>query len=162
MQIRRRQAYVAVLSVVVVMALGSSALAQGNSSIGTWKLNLAKSTFSPGPAPKSQTLKISAFGFGVTTTVDVVAADGTKQHWTYTAGYDEKDVQITGNNPNGDRAARKRISDSTAETRIKKAGKITVVNTGVVSADGKTYTVTAKGVDAQGRALSNVLVFDKQ
>lgn len=92
MRIRPRQGCLAVVSSLVV-ALGSSALAQDNSSIGTWKLNVAKSTFSPGPAPKSQTLKIAAFGFGVTTTVDVVAADGTMQHWTYTAGYDGRDVR---------------------------------------------------------------------
>jgi hypothetical protein len=147
---------------LVVAALWNSALAQGNSSIGAWKLNIAKSTFSPGPPPKSQTLKIVAFGLGVTTTVDVVTADGETQHWTYTAGYDERDVRITGNNPNGDAAARKRISSTTTVTTIKRAGKVTLVNTGVVSADGKTYTVTSKGTDVQGRSVSNVLVFDKQ
>lgn len=47
MQISRRQAYLAVISGFVVMTLGSSAFAQGNTSIGTWKLNLTKSTFSP-------------------------------------------------------------------------------------------------------------------
>ena len=37
---------------------GSTAFAQGaDLMLGTWKLNLAKSTYSPGPAPKSQTLK---------------------------------------------------------------------------------------------------------
>ena len=35
-----------------------------------------------------------------------------------------------------------------------------MVNTGVVSADGETYTVAAKGTDAQGRAVNNGLVFD--
>jgi hypothetical protein len=102
-----------------------------NSSVGTWKLNIAKTTFGPGPGPKSQTLKIEAFGLGVPPTVDVVTADSTTQHWTYTAGYDAKDVRITGNNPNGDTAARKHISATTTETTIKKAGRVTIVNTGV-------------------------------
>jgi len=32
-----------------------------DNNIGTWKMNVAKSKFSPGPAPKSQTLKIEAW-----------------------------------------------------------------------------------------------------
>jgi hypothetical protein len=40
-------------------------------------LNLAKSKYSPGPAPKSQTLKIEAWGDdGVKYTADGVGADG--------------------------------------------------------------------------------------
>lgn len=162
MRIRPQQACLAVVSTLFGVALGSVVLAQSNTSAGTWRLNVGKSTFSPGPPPRSQTLKIQTFGLGVTTTVDVVAADGTTQHWTYTAGYDERDVRITGNDPSGDMAARKRINSSTTVTTIKRMGKVTTVNTGVVSADGKTYTVTATGTDAQGRAVNNVLVFDKQ
>lgn len=63
----------------------------------------------------------------MTTSVDVVSADGTTQHWTYTAGYDEKDVPITGNNPNGDRAARKRISATTTETNCASAPAAAIV-----------------------------------
>jgi hypothetical protein len=126
-------------------------------------LNLTKSKYSPGPPPRSTTLKIEAAGMGrVITTVDAVAADGAVQHWTYSGGYDSKDAPITGNNPNGDAVSRKRVNPSTTETTFKKAGKVTLVNTVVVSADGKTLTVTAKGTDPQGRAVDNLQVYDKQ
>ena len=59
----------------------------------------------------------------MTTTVDVVTADGMAQHWSYTAGYDERDVRITGNDPNGDMAARKRINPLTTVTTIKRMGQ---------------------------------------
>jgi hypothetical protein len=51
---------------VVALTLTVSGLlpAQSNPSIGTWKLNLAKSKYSPGPPPKSQTTKIEAVGMG--------------------------------------------------------------------------------------------------
>src|SRR5579864_1835406 len=42
-------------------ALGSVASAQGD-RVGTWELNLAKSTFSPGPALKRQILTFQAAG----------------------------------------------------------------------------------------------------
>jgi hypothetical protein len=35
-------------------------------------------------------------------------------------------------------------------------------NTRVVSADGKTLTITVKGTDAQGKAVDNVQVYEKQ
>ena len=161
MRIRLGQTHVVVG--LLALALGTSVLAQSNSSVGTWKLNLTKSKYSPGPAPRSTTLKIEAAGMGrVITTVDAVAADGAVQHWTYSGGYDGKDAPITGNNPNGDAVSRKRVNPSTTETTFKKAGKVTLVNTVVVSADGKTLTVTAKGTDPQGRAVDNLQVYDKQ
>jgi len=45
--------------------------------LGTWKLNVAKSKFSPGPPPKSMIVKSAAAeGGGFTYTSDTVAADG--------------------------------------------------------------------------------------
>jgi len=137
-------------------------LAQGNSSVGSWELNVAKSKFSADPAPKSVSLKIEVAGMAATTTVDAVAADGATQHWTYTAAYDGVDVPVTGINQYGDMASRKRISETTTETTFKKAGKTTSVNTIVVSADSKMLTVTSKGADAEGAAAGSVMVYDRQ
>ena len=50
------------LSLTLTMAFGSLALAQGKTRIGTWELNLEKSTFSPGPAPRQQTLTFQEKG----------------------------------------------------------------------------------------------------
>lgn len=59
-------------------------------------------------------------------------------------------------------AARKRISPTTTEVVYLKGTKVITNNTVVVSADGKTLTVTAKGVDAAGTPVNNVQVFTKQ
>jgi hypothetical protein len=74
---------------------------------------------------------------------------------------DWKDVPAAGS-PTFDMVSRRRISPTTTEATYKKAGKVVTVNTVVVSADGKTLTATAKGTDAQGRAVSNVQVYEKQ
>ena len=146
---------------LVVLALGISAMAQGNSSVGTWKLDVAKSKYSPGPAPKSSTLKIEASGMGVTSTIDTVQADGTTQHITYGGAYDGKPVPATGVSTY-DMVTRKRNSPTTTEAVYLKGTKVITTNTVVVSADGKTLTATAKGVDAQGKPVNNVQVFTKQ
>ena len=148
---------------VFTMALAGALLAQAaDPQIGTWKLNVAKSTFSPGPAPKSGTTKIEAAGAGAKLIVDQTAADGAARHWEFTADYDGKDVPITGNNPDADTVARTRVNANTVETISKKAGKVVTTQQSTVSADGKTRTVTTKGVNAAGKTVNNVAVYERQ
>ena len=158
------------LGVVVAFAsaVAVTVSAQTGSEIGTWKVNVAKSTFSPGPAPKSQTVVITAAGQGVKSSTEGVNADGSKFAQTYTANYDGKDVPLTVNDPAAsssadvDTVSMKRINATTVERTDKKGGKVVQTITRVVSADGKSLTVTIKGTNRQGQAFTNALVMEKQ
>ena len=44
------------LAICLLPALTSVVSAQGDAHVGTWELNLEKSTFDPGPPPRRQTL----------------------------------------------------------------------------------------------------------
>ena len=128
---------------------------------GTWKLNAAKSTFSPGPAPKVMSVTYSAVGAdGMKIVVEVTPATGAAQHWEMTAHYDGKEYPVKGN-PNADMVSVKRVDDLTGESTFKKAGKVTATNTRKLSADGKTLTVTSKGVTEDGKPRTDVQVFEK-
>ncbi len=145
----------------LVVALGSAGVAQpADSRIGTWKLNVAKSKFSPGPAPKSGSVTFSAAGQGVKAVIDTVGPDGSKVHWEYTANADGKPYPVTGN-PDGDMVVAKRVNPNTVETSYTLKGKPTTINTAVVSADAKVLTVTSKGTNGQGQKIDNVQVFEK-
>jgi hypothetical protein len=133
----------------------------GDPRIGTWKLNVAKSKYSPGPPPKSQTLKVEASGQGEKVTSEVVNADGTNTTTQYTANFDGKDSPLTGS-PIADMVSLKRIDARTTERTDKKGGTVAQTIKRVVSADGKTMNVTVKGKNAQGQEVSNVVVFEKQ
>jgi len=98
----------------------------------------------------------------VKVTVDQEIADGSKRHWSFTAAYDGKDSPVTGNNPDADTVARIRLNPTTVQTTSKKGGKVTTTQTSEVSKDGKTRTVTTKGVNAKGEQVSNVAVYEKQ
>jgi hypothetical protein len=159
----RQMSFVAVVAVGLVVLFGGTALAQSsNSEVGSWKLNVAKSKFSPGTAVKSGTIKVEAAGAGVKFTVDTAGADGTARHYEYTANYDGKDVPVVGNSPYGDMTSRTRINATTTKAVNKKGGKVTTTQTTVVSSDGKTRTVTTKGTNVMGQATDNVTVWDKQ
>lgn len=149
------------VGVVVASVLVVAVSAQASPEIGTWKMNVAKSKFSPGPAPKSQTVTFAAAGQGVKVTTEGVGADGSKTAQSYTANYDGKDVPLTGS-ATTDTVSLKRISATTVERTDKKAGKMVQTITRVMSADGKTLTITTKGTNAQGQAVNNVGVYEKQ
>lgn len=145
---------------VLVGVFSGMILAQGtNPLVGTWKLNVEKSK-----APfKSGSTTIEAAGDnGIKFTVDLVATDGTKSHWGFTANYDGKDSPITGSSPYGDTVALKRVDARTLVITAKSKGKVTTTHTVVVSPDGKTRTTTAKGTDTKGQPVDSVSFYEKQ
>ena len=148
-------------AIAIVGVAGATPRAQApDPMVGTWKLNVEKSK-----APyKSGTSVIEAAGDGVKVTADIVSADGTAYHWTWTAKYDGKDVPITGVTPFGPGAvaALTRVDARTATIVGKRNGEVILTQTIVTSADGKTRTLTTKGKDAKGQTVETVTVYDKQ
>jgi len=136
--------------VAAASLLPQGTMAQANPRIGTWKLDLAKSTYQQGTAPASETRTyLATDDGGLQMTADAVLPSGTKQPSGYRAKYDGKDHPYSG--AAGDTIAVTGdgwASDST----IKSVGKITQTTHGVVSRDGKTMTLTTK--TAGGRAVS--------
>jgi hypothetical protein len=149
------------LAVVGVLLVSASFALAGDNWVGTWKLNVAKSKYSPGPAPKSGTLKFDPSPDGIKLTQELVDADGKAMPGGYTAKFDGKDVPYAGN-PDADTASPKRLNDNGYQNTWKKAGKVTITAKVVVSADGKTLTVTQTGTNGKGQAVNNVAVYDKQ
>ncbi len=128
--------------------------------IGTWKLNEVKSKFSPG-APKNATVVYEAVGDNVKVTIDGMDGDGKPTHNEWTGKFDGKDYPVTGD-PNSDTRSLKKINDHTLTFAVKKGDKVTTTGRIVLSADGKTRTVTTSGTDAKGNKVSGSAVYDKQ
>ena len=128
--------------------------------MGTWKLNEAKSKFSPG-APKNSTVVYSAEGDNVKVTIDGTGADGKPTHNEWTGKFDGKDYPVTGD-PNVDTRAFTKVDDHTLTVSQKKGDKVTTSGKIVLSADGKSRTVTVSGTDPSGKKVSTTAVYDKQ
>ena len=159
------QAIFKTLFVGAVLAIGTGAVVTAAPAadpvIGTWKLNLAKSTFSPGPAPKSQTRTYVESAQGITLTVKTTAADGKESTTTLTFKDDGKPYAVSGN-PDFDMVSVKRVDAMTVHSTQMKAG--TTVGTGVrtVSKHGKTLTFAQKGTHVTGAKYDDVSVYDRQ
>jgi hypothetical protein len=149
---------------VVCLALAGSMLADSKAFVGTWKLNLDKSTFAAGQAPKSLTRMVTADGDTVTYKFEGVGADGTAISYGYTSKYDGKDSEVTGTGVayGADHIAIKQLNSHQLSATSKKGGKVVGSSSGTVSHDGKTFTLTSKGTDANGKPVKSVSVYDKQ
>jgi hypothetical protein len=147
---------------VLVVLLGGAALAQSTDpQVGTWKLNFRRSTYSAGAAFQSGTVTIEAVGAGTKVIVDA-QSEGSVTHWEYAGSYEGTDSPITGNCQFGNMAARTRMNTTTVQTIYKQDGRVTATQTSVLSADGKTRTVTTKGVNAAGKRVDLITVYERQ
>lgn len=158
----RRTVLIAGFSATVFTVAGREVgLAQTSPLIGTWKLNLEKSKFSPGPPPKSQTLNFEGAGQDLKNTAETIDAQGQATKIVFIHIYDGKPHPTTGNP----------LFDATTYTPVdayhvnwvrSKDGKAVLTGSNAVSSDGKTFTVTTEGTGANGEKISSVAVFEKQ
>ncbi len=128
--------------------------------MGTWKLNEAKSKIAAG-SPKLTTVVYEAAGDSVKVTVDGTDGDGKPTHNEWTGKFDGKDYPVTGD-ANTDTRSYTKVNDQTLSFTNKKGDKVTISGRAVVSADGKTRTVTLTGTDSKGKKYTSTAVYDKQ
>jgi hypothetical protein len=148
---------VALAAMLAVTAVASAA----DPVVGTWQLNLAKSKFSPGPAPKTDTRTYTESADGITMTWTSVAADGKEMVVKSTFKADGKDYPLTGS-PNFDALTLKRVDSHTIHSTQKKGGKVVGETKRSVSKDGKELTLASKGTGPNGVAYDNVMVYDRK
>ena len=149
------------LGAVLAAAGAVSAAGVVDPVVGTWTLNLAKSTFNPGPAPKSQTRTYSVDADGVSLSVAGALADGTAISQESTFKYDGRAYAMKGA-ADYDAISLKQVNANTVKSTMMKAGKPVGTTTRTVSANGKVLTLSTKGTDANGKPYENIAVYDKQ
>src|SRR5262249_43913436 len=141
---------------IVLVGLSTTVVLAADMFSGTWKLNLEKSSYSPGPPPKEPTLsKYIAVKNGYRLMSDGVTANGKKAHSEYTFAFDGKDypgTQTLDGTPNESAAdqtiSAKKINDYTIEFTFKVKDTVTGSAKVEISKNGKTetYTFTSSGV----------------
>ena len=150
------------LLLIAALAVSVGLRAADNPTIGTWKLNLAKSKYDQGPPDRSSTSKFEPSGTnGVKTTVDNVDGQGNRIHYEYTANYDGKEYPVAGS-ASFDSVSLRRTDPNTTISVWKKGSTVVRMLRSVVSKDGKTRTIEGVGINAQGQAYHNVTFYDNQ
>jgi hypothetical protein len=150
----------AIVTTLALCLVGAAFCLAADGFLGTWKLNEAKSKLAPGTA-KNSTVVYSAMGDQTMVTIDGTDAAGKATHTEWMGKLDGKDYPVTGDSTSDARSVKK-VDDHNLTFAVKKGGKVLFTGTIVLSADGKTRTVTTEGTDAAGKKITAIAVYDKQ
>jgi hypothetical protein len=148
------------LFTLALLLVATAVAFAGNPNMGTWKLNEAKSKI-PAGAPKNTMVKYEAAGDNIKVTVDGVDGMGKPIHNEWTGKFDGKDYPLTGDST-ADARSYKMVNDHTTKLVNKKDGKPSLTGEIVISADGKSRTITVSGTDAMGKKISFTATYDKE
>jgi hypothetical protein len=145
------------------MFIGS--LSAAEHSVGTWKLNPAKSKYDPGPPPPAvtaRTFEDRGGGVWVATTNSVPPGPTPVINTAFKTDGKDYPLWIKGATAFQVISFHK-VGPRSWQYIVKTDGK-PATNKAVetFSADGKTYTVEVTGTNAQGKAIHNVEIWDRQ
>ena len=160
MQSVLRKGMLSFAAAILAVSVSGVSAQSTNPGMGTWKLNVEKSKYKPGPPPKSLTTKFEPSGKGVKLTTEGIGPDGKPNATEYTANYDGKDYPLKGS-ALADTVSLKRVGARTTLRTDKKNGKSIVTYKRVVAKDGKSFTVDIKGKNPKGEPFHHLLVFER-
>jgi hypothetical protein len=161
MLILARRSVGVLVGIATLMAASAASAQTTEPVLGTWKLDVAKSTYKPGPAPKSSTVTVEPAGKGLKVAVDAVNADGSPLKWGFTTMRDGKEEAPVTGHPMFDVVTSTRTSPTAGTNVYKKGGKVVMTTNLAISPDGKTMTLTSTGTDLKGQAVHNVAIYTK-
>jgi hypothetical protein len=157
------------VTLVVSAGLLVPALFAADAFVGTWKVNVAKSTPGPHPPREPRVQKIEAVPDGIRVVEDQVAGGGERLHDEWTVKFDGKPYPTTllqDGKPDpavqGETVSATRIDDHTFQFTFTLNGKVILQARNVISGDGKTRTATQTGTSTDGKQRVVTIVFDKQ
>jgi hypothetical protein len=159
-----------VASLILLFALSqfpttSSAFAQANTLIGTWKLDTVKSKIDYGPLPRSEVRTYEATGNnGVKLKVEGTDGNGAGYVYGAAGAIDGKDYPMPGNGTRngGGSLSWTRVDPYTVDAKVKKSGEVVNTTRLSISADGKVLTITENGTNQSGEATHGVRVYERQ
>lgn len=148
---------------VLIAAMTLCAWLQASSPdpiLGSWKLNLSRSRFNPGPAPRSQIRTYVQTPDGIQVTIKTTDLRGRVATIEFPDRYDGKDYPMKGSAV-ADALSLVRINDYLAEATMKHAGRVVATAKRRITDEGKTLIISYQEPDSE-RPVDNELVYDRQ
>jgi hypothetical protein len=149
----------AAVTVAPASAQQTSAPRTPDHLVGVWQLNVAKSRYFPGPAPRSETRTYTREGENVDGVIERTFPDGRREHIEYTANFD-REYPVMGTQEY-DHVVLKRLDELTSEAVLSHAGRVYGIARRVIANDDKTMTITFRRENEQGASVYNVAVYDR-
>jgi hypothetical protein len=134
-----------------------------NRTLGTYKLDIAKSSYTPPPNPvQNLTVTRELLRGGITQTTDGTLTGNVPFHASYTTKGDGVEVPVTGNAPFTTIAVTKVDANTTTDQRANSGNAYRANGRTVFTHHGNRMTVIIKGISGAGKEFTQLLVFEKQ
>src|SRR5688572_18125579 len=151
--------------IVIAVVFASTAVPGQSQSIslwaGTWKRNLARSSYSPGPAPKTeQTVTMEIVNGLLRVTENGFNAEGGATRIAYVVNFDGSEHAVDA--AQALTRTYRWIDERRFEGVNRVKGDETTMIEYALAADASTYTLTTTGITAQGQLVHHVVVYEKQ
>ena len=151
--------------VVIAVLIASTAVPGQLQSIslwaGTWKRNVARSSYSPGPAPKTeQTVTMEIVNGLLRVTENGFNAEGRATRIAYVVNFDGSEHAVDA--AQALTRTYRWIDERRFEGVNRVKGDETTMIEYALAADASTYTLTTTGITAQGQLVHHVVVYEKQ
>jgi hypothetical protein len=146
--------------VFIAVWVAAGAVCYGSAFDGTWKLNHKKSHLGRGMGGNETVKYEMAFPFRTKVTIDGRDSKGKAEHSEWIGMFNGTDYAVTGDS-DVDMRSYNKVDDHTLNFWQKKGGKVVTSGKIVVSADGKSRTVTATSRNAKGKMVRTTAVYDK-
>ena len=147
------------LSLAVVTTSAFPSFAQSNPLLGTWKVNLEKSKYASGTAPKEQTNTFVQDGSNIKNMGKSVDSQGIARETVLLHIYDGQPHPSTGN-PLFDSSTYTKLDDHNIFWSRSKNGKQVMIGHMVMAPDGKSYTTT--NITTAGKGGIDTTFVEKQ
>lgn len=150
-------------SLSLVMCVATGVWGADDPVVGTWKLDVAASMYSPGPAPASEIRVYEKQPDGsIKATIHTTEANGHTSVIEVAANYDNKEYPVSGDF-RATATSLKRITPYKSEAKLLHGKTVVATILREISEDGKRMTITYMGADSdQGKQINNTAVYNKQ
>jgi hypothetical protein len=147
--------------IVLVFAQAAAPAQVPPAWFGTWHLDVAKSTYDPGPPPyRRATYTIEPSGDGLKVTYDMVHPRGGWTHLEWTGRLDGRDYPVQGIDEVLTYAYRP-AGDGRFEVAVKIDGRLTALSRIETTPDGRTMITTTRGKGARGQDVVTRTVYQR-
>lgn len=128
---------------------------------GTWRLNLARSTYDPGPPPYVRaSYTIRPWRDGLLVVYDQVRPRGGLTHLEWAGRFDGRDYPVQGVEE-AVTYAYEQVDARTYDVVTKVDGRVAARSRARLAADGRSITTTTRGRDARGAEVTTVTVYER-
>jgi len=151
--------------VVIAVLIASIAVHGQSQSIslwaGTWKRNVARSSYSPGPPPRTeQIVRMDIVNGLLQVTENGFDVQGQPTRVVYVVNFDGAEQTVDA--AQGLTRTYRWIDERRFEGLNRVKGDDTTMVEYALAADARAYTLTTTGITAQGQLVHHVVVYEKQ